>query len=343
MRMLPVVRREFLERVRTKAFVIGTFVGPVLMAGFMIGPAFLAQRQRGKPQRVAIIDQAGGLRADVEDALGRRKEGGENRFLIQSPPSGSGEAAKASLKQEVLAGRLDGFLTIPEDVLETSKAEYSGRTVSNQFDIRQINRAVEEAVVARRLASEGLDSKRVRNLTRGVELKRIRISEGGDREDRGVTFIFSTILMMMLYVTTLMWGQALMTGVIERRPAASSSWPSSMSPWSLLSGKLLGIGGAGLLQLLVWVFSMAAISAFGAPMLAASEVPMPEITPLILISYVIFFLLGFFLYASLYAAVGASVNTVQEAQSLVFPVMMPLILSVMFFPFVLQNPTAGSR
>jgi len=145
--------------------------------------------------------------------------------------------------------------------------------------------------------------------------------------------------MMMLYVTTLMWGQALMTGVIEEKASRVVELAvSSMSPWSLLSGKLLGIGGAGLTQLLVWVFSMAAISTFGAPMLAASEVPMPEITPLILTSYVIFFLLGFFLYASLYAAVGASVNTVQEAQSLVFPVMMPLILSVMFFPFVLQNP-----
>jgi ABC-2 type transport system permease protein len=110
-----------------------------------------------------------------------------------------------------------------------------------------------------------------------------------------------------------------------------------MSPWDLLLGKLLGVGAAGLTQLAVWVGSIAVIGAYGGGMMPAGA-QLPEMTPLILASFLVYFLLGYFLYASMYAAIGAAVNTVQEAQNLAFPVMMPIIVSVMFFPVVLQNP-----
>jgi len=135
-----------------------------------------------------------------------------------------------------------------------------------------------------------------------------------------------------------MWGQALMTGVIEEKSSRVVELAvSAMSPWDLLLGKLVGIGSAGLTQLAVWVASLVVLAAYSGSFLP-SDTAMPEITPLILASFLIYFLLGYFLYAALYAAIGASVNTMQEAQSLVFPVLMPLIGSVMFFPVVLQSP-----
>jgi ABC-2 type transport system permease protein len=111
-----------------------------------------------------------------------------------------------------------------------------------------------------------------------------------------------------------------MTGVIEEKSNRVVELAiSAMPAWHLLAGKLLGVGSAGLTQFLVWVGSMTLISLFGGPVLAAGEIPMPEITPLILVSFVVFFLLGYFLYAALYAAIGSAVNTIQEAQSLAFP------------------------
>lgn len=338
MRALTVARREYLERVRSKAFLIGTLAGPLLMAGLMIGPALVAARQRGKPQRVAVLDETGSLRASLEQALSERRDG-EARFVVEPAALGEPDEARSRLKQRVLAGSLDGFLVVGQDALQTSAVEYHGKTVSNRLDMRLLERLVGEVLVGRRLASEGLDPERVRRLTRPADLRTIRVSERGDREDRGTTFLFATVMMMMLYVTVLMWGQALMTGVIEEKTSRVVELAvSSMSPTELLAGKLFGVGAAGLTQLLAWVVSMALISGLAGPALAGSDVPLPEVTPLILVSFPVFFLLGFFLYASLYAAIGAAVNTVQEAQSLVFPAVMPLIVSVVFFPVVLQSP-----
>lgn len=337
-RFWPVARREYLERVRSKAFLIGTFVGPVLMAGLMIGPGLLASRQRGKPLKVAVLDASGTLQAAVEEALAQKKAGGESRFLIQKSPDGPAAERRTALEQAVLTGRLDGYLYVPADALETSKAGYYGRNVSNRFDLRLMETGVEEALIARRLSDAGLDPGRVKELTRRVDLETIRLSETGARVDRGVTFIFATILMMMLYMTVLMWGQALMTGVIEEKSNRVVELAvSAMSPWDLLFGKLVGIGSAGLTQLAVWVASLALLAAYAGSFLPG-DTALPEITPLILASFLIYFLLGYFLYAAMYAAIGASVNTMQEAQSLVFPVLMPLIVSVVFFPVVLQSP-----
>jgi ABC-2 type transport system permease protein len=320
--------------------VIGTILAPVLMGAMMILPAAMAQRQRGKALRIAVVDVSGTLKPAVEQALVRAREGDQARFLVEPAGEAEPETARARLRQAVVDGRLDGFLVLPEHALERSAAEYYGKNVSNRMDIRLLDRVVEEVLVGARLQNAGLDADRVRKLTRPLDLKTIRVSERGEREDRGMTtFLFSTTMMMLLYVSVLMWGQAVMTGVIEEKAnRVVELTVSAMPPVQLFAGKLLGVGSAGLTQLAAWVLSMGLISLVGTPALAGSDMPMPEITPLILFSFPTFFLLGYFLYAAMYAAIGASVNTIQEAQTLVFPVMMPLIVSVMFFPVVIQNP-----
>lgn len=342
-RLWPVVRREYLERVRSKAFLIGTFLGPLLMAGLMVLPGLLMAKQRGKPLRVVVLDASGSLREPVEEALAAQKVDASQRFTVMPAEEGGAAEAARRLKNAVLEGRLDGYLYLPPDALERSVAEYYGKNVSNVMDLRLMDRAVEEALVSRRLAAEGLDPGRVKHLTRRLDLKTLKVSASGEREDQGASAIFSVILLMMLYVTVLMWGQALMTSVIEEKSnrvveVMVSSIPSTL----LLGGKLLGVGAAGLTQFLVWAGTLAAIGAYGASMGAAlGGARLPEITPLLLFSFVAYFLLGYLLYAALYASIGASVNSIQEAQSLVFPVIMPLVLSVMFFGAVLESPDSN--
>jgi ABC-2 type transport system permease protein len=135
-----------------------------------------------------------------------------------------------------------------------------------------------------------------------------------------------------------MWGQSVMTSVIEEKSnRVVEVMGSGVSPTTLLAGKLIGVGGAGLTQFLVWSLSLLGVSLAMAGPLAGS-MPMPEVTPLMLVSFVLFFLLGYFFYAALYASIGAAVNTVQEAQSLVFPVMTPIIVGMIFFPTALESP-----
>jgi ABC-2 type transport system permease protein len=331
-KLWAVVKREYLERVRTKGFVIGTILGPLIMGAMMVVPV-LAMRSGSRPLQVAVLDGTGTLRAAVEDALRTARFDDKLRFDVRPETGSEGE-----LKKAVLAGELDGFLQLPADALTSGTASYFGRNVSNRIDLRTMERAVSGVIVGVRLSGAGLDPGRVKDLTRGVDLRTIRVSESGEREDQGAAMIFALILLMILYASIIMWGNAVMTSVIEEKTSRVVEVMASGVPsTTLLAGKLLGVGGAGLTQFLVWSLSLFGVSLAMAGPLSGS-LPMPEVTPVMLVSFVVFFLLGFFFYASLYAAIGAAVNTVQEAQSLAFPVLAPIIIGMVSFPAALESP-----
>ena len=344
-KLWAVVKREYLERVRTKGFVIGTVLGPLLMGGMMIVPA-LAARSGGKPLRVAVLDGTGTLQAAVEEGLRAARFDGKARFDVQPAPGAeAGPAAAATagtsdapLKKAVLEGRLDGYLHLPADAVTAGTASYYGRNVSNRIDLRTMERTVSDVLVGRRLTGAGLDPAKVKDLTKELDLKTIRLSEKGEREDQGAAMIFSIILLMILYMSIILWGQAVMTSVIEEKTSrVVEVMAAGVSPTTLLAGKLLGVGAAGLTQFLVWAISLFGVSVFAAGA-AMGSFAMPEITPVMLVSFVLFFVLGFLFYAALYASIGAAVNTVQEAQSLAFPVLLPIILAMVCFPAVLEAP-----
>lgn len=333
-KLWAIVKREYIERVRTRSFLIGTILGPLLMAAMILVPA-LAARAKGKPLRIAVIDAGGQLGESVGAALREVQVDGRARFDVRAPSEAG--TTEAELKAAVLDERLDGYLALPPDAVATASASYYGRNVTNRIDLRTIERTVSAVLVGRRLSSAGLDPTKVKELTRELDMKTIRLSHKGEREDQGAATILALILLMILYVSILIWGQAVLTSVIEEKTSRVVEVMAAGVPsTTLLLGKLLGVGGAGLTQFLAWslslfVVSLASVGSFG-------SFTMPEITPLMLVSFVTFFLLGFFFYASLYAAIGASVNTVQEAQGLVFPVMLPIILAMVCWPAVLQSP-----
>jgi ABC-2 type transport system permease protein len=116
---------------------------------------------------------------------------------------------------------------------------------------------------------------------------------------------------------------------------------SSTTPKNLLFGKLVGVGGAGLLQFGIWILALVGVSAASGSLAFLSGVDLPEINPVLIGAFPVFFLLGFFLYASLYAAIGSAVNTIQEAQNFVFPVMLPIILAMVCWPVVMRAPDSA--
>ena len=334
-KLWAVVRREYVERVRTKAFVIGTILGPIVMGALMVVP-MLAARSKSKPLRIAVVDWTGDLRGPVEQALRDAVDDDRKRFDVQPPAAEDAEAAETACKKAVLDKSLDGCLSLPKDAVSTAKASYYGRNVSNFSDIRTLERTVSKVLVARRLTSAGLDAARVDDLTRGLDLRTVRVSEQGEREDKGAAMLLAMILMMMLYGGLLMWGQAVMTSVIEEKTSrVVEVMASGVPPTTLLMGKLLGVGGAGLTQYLVWALSLLGVSLASGSLGATG---MPEVTWLMLASFVLFYVLGFLFYAALYAAIGSAVNTAQEAQSLAFPVLVPIIVAMVCWPAVMQSP-----
>ena len=193
---------------------------------------------------MAILDETGALRAAAEESLGRRRAAGERRFEIvpagerrRRQPSGGASSA------DVVAGRIDGFVVLPADVAETSRAEYYGKNVSNVMDISMVDQAIEEALVGHRLTAAGLARDKVAALTRKLDLKTVRLTSSGAREDRGGTVVLAVLLLMMLYSTVAMWGAAIMNAVIEEKTSrVVEVIVSSVPPSSLFWGKLLGVG-----------------------------------------------------------------------------------------------------
>lgn len=335
-RLVPVVRREYLERIRSKLFLISTLVGPLLVIGLTLVPGLLMQKQRGKPLRVAILDESGVLGQAAEQSLARRRAAGEQRFEIAPAGDAAAPETRQRLNDDVVSGRLDALVVLPADVAETSRAEYYAQNVSNVMDISMVDQAVEEALVGFRLTRAGLAGDKVAALTRKLDLKTVRLTASGAREDRGGTVALAMLLLMMLYATVAMWGAAIMNAVIEEKTnRVVEVIVSSVPPSTLFWGKLLGVGAAGLTQFLFWAACMGVVGAYSAGMAGSL---MPEVSPLLLVAFVTYFLLGYFLYAAMYAAVGSAVNNQQEAQSLAFPLMMPLVMGVMFSLTVMGSP-----
>jgi ABC-2 type transport system permease protein len=338
-RLAAIVRREYLERVRTRSFVIGTLVAPVLLSGFMLGPSLLAARQRGQPLRIAVVDAAGPLQQALEKRLAGYEEDGQRRFRLVPAGPGAPEGQRRRLREDVLAGRLDGYVYVPPDGFDGHVAQYHGRNVSNFRDLGALRALVNEAALGRRLEEAGIAPAALPELTTRMQLTAIKLSRAGEREDRGGSFLFAIVLLMALYTSVAMWGAAVMNGVIEEKSSrVAEVMVSSLAPATLFAGKLLGIGGAGLTQFLAWAALTGLVGSYGAQAALLGGVQLPEISLVQLCFFVLFFLLGYFLYAALYAIVGAAVNSTQEAQSLVFPVMMPLIVGFVACPVVASRP-----
>ena len=355
--ILVIAKREFIERVRTKAFLIGTILGPVFMATIMVAPAMMASKL-AKSVSITVIDAEGSLRTLVEDSLrgdvgplpgapdtanedplSRPRNTGTTQFVIRPPQGNDVAAQREAAKQAVLKGTLDAYVVLPSAVLSESRAEYYAKSVTDFEGIRAVDRAIEKAIFGRRINDAGIPPEKVAALTRPLDLKRLKVSDKGEQEDRGVSFFLSLILVMMIYVGTLMWGQIVMTGVIEEKTSrVVEVIVSSTTPRNLLFGKLVGVGGAGLLQFGIWILGLVGVSAASGSLAFLSGVPLPELNPVLIAAFPVFFLLGFFLYASLYAAIGSAVNTIQEAQNFIFPVMLPIILAMVCWPVVMRAP-----
>ena len=213
---------------------------------------------------------------------------------------------------------------LPPESLDRSAAEYYGQNVSNVLDLGLLERAVGDCVVALRLTGAGVEPGRVADLTRRLDLRTIRLTKRGAREDNRGSFMMSVVLMMMLYTTMLMWGQAVLSGVIEEKGNRvvevivfrSQRAAAGRQAGSASARRACASSSSGPCR---WRRS-ACTAARWRPRAAP---PCPK-SRWLLGSFVVFFLLGYFLYAAMYAAVGASVrNTIREAQPARVPVLMP--------------------
>lgn len=348
-KFLTILRREYMSRVKTKGFILGTILIPLFMIGVSVLPAILVLLKSEDQRQIAVIDMSGEIFDNLQNTLDEKVETGERKYNLikRETTSDNLETAKKTLADEIDQERLDSYIFIPADILETSSAELYGRIVSNLQENRKIEGAISRMVTETRIKRSGLDPEQVRRLTRGVNLRTYKIAPGGrEEEDRGYSFAISYILVMFLYMTLVIYGAMVLRSVQEEKTSrVIESVISSIKPFHLMAGKIFGVGAVGLTQFLIWTIALAAVSLYGAQVIGklapgAQGATLPTVPMVVLVYFVVYFLLGYFLFSTLYAAVGAIVNSEQEAQQLQFPIIMLLIIPIMLMMYIIQNPGA---
>jgi len=348
-KLLVVIKREYLTRVRTKGFILGTILMPVFVLVFGIGPSLLMMLETGKSERLVVIDMTGVVFPEMEAIAQDSLQWSGRVKLSQAEPANGVAELKQELSREVDQGELDAYLYLPADLFDSYQVEYYARNVSDFKRLARAKRLVSEAVRRIRLAQSGLDADLVRGLMRGVDMRTFRVGpEGKEQADSGGMFVLTFILGFLLYMTLVIYGSFVMRSVIEEKSSrVVEVVVSSLRPFDLMAGKILGVGAVGLTQFAVWILALVLVTVYGSSLATsmfgqAGQIPIPSVPLSTYVYFIIFFLLGYFLFASLYAGVGAMVNSDQEAQSVQFPIVMLLVLPFLLMFFVINNPDSSA-
>jgi ABC-2 type transport system permease protein len=349
-----IVRREYVERVRSKAFIAMTLLMPLLLASTILVPAVLSGMKSGGSRHIVLVADNPAVAEVVKQQLVGQEQSDPAAEATSGPGSSSHPASapryviditvnatkaeRASLRQQITEGKIDGFLWLTDDDLANHKVTYSAKDVTDFEESLELHNAVQAALMKRELALKGLTGAEVENVLKPIELDSIHIENGKEGASAVSVFVVSFTMVMLLYVNVLVYGFAVMRSIIEEKSSRILEvLLSSVTAKELLAGKIIGVGAVGLTQVVVW---LAIAGAFSLPALTSSSSAMSNIhIPMAgVVAFAVFFLLGYFLYASMYAALGSMVNSDQEAQQVQWPAMLPIIFSIVLSTPVLQRP-----
>ncbi len=350
-RLWAVIKREYLERVRTKWFIFSTLFTPILFGALTLLPIWLASKSMDSENiaHIQILDASGsGLGKRINLALGggvMSNDTSSTQIILLDTAQLA--AAELAATDAVVKKETRGYLVLGPNILDATETRYAGRNASSLPDIGRIEAAVRQGILATRLERAGMDAERVTSLvnTRRIELEAEQIGDRG-REGKGgiVKYIFAFSLAFLLYMSIFIYGQNVLRGVLEEKQTrVAEVVVSSVSTDTLLAGKVLGVGAVGITQQILWVVGSLLIMKIREPVmnalhLTSTSLSLPSIAPSVLALLLLFFVLGFMLYSALFAAIGAMVNSDQEAQQAQQPVTLLLVSTAILIQPVLLNP-----
>ncbi len=357
-----IIGREYMERVSKKSFILTTFLMPILMIGLMLAPALITIFNTPESRKIAVIDDSGIIAPMLQNSE-------EVEFVNTASTL---DAAKADES-------IEGILVIGENVM-TSPSDVSLYTrdassmVLEQVVATQINMSIEQIRLAEVQKVHNIDNlpEIIGGIHSNVALQTFRIDEESEQSSSsGLAFAIGMIMTMLLYIFLLLYGQLVMTSIIEEKNnRVLEIVVSSVKPAQLMMGKILGIGAVAVTQVLIWAALITAISAYALPAMLPADV-MSEVSLLssgqlsaadatndigllqaimqlgdvsyilMLFGYLLLFLIGGFLFfAAIYAAIGSAVDNIQDAGQLQSVVIVPIILGLIFSMSVVNEPNS---
>ncbi len=372
-KFFAVIKREYLQRVRTKFFIIATVMGPVLLGLFTVLPMYIANMNVGGATRLAVVDQSGKIFDSFRNALTNGNEDVENDNANSSASAFNSnreeqmrrsaqiggqrfetelvylngrslDNVKRELNDRVRANELDGYVIIPPDILGNGKAEFYGRNTGDIFTRETVADRLSRAVREQRLSENKIDQRLLRDASRRVSLVSTKISAQGEEKVGGSGFMFVFSFGLLIYMSVLLYGQLVLGAVIEEKETRIAEILfSSMRSFPLMMGKLVGVSLVALTQLSIWGLAFLVLAGVGVGFAAAQGVPinLPHVPAMVFVYFVLFFLLGYFIYATIYALIGSMVTTTQEGGQLAMPIVLMLVAGFYFVFPIIRSPNSS--
>jgi ABC-2 type transport system permease protein len=333
---LAVARWEFIEKVRTKAFIIGLFMTPMILAVFMVLPSLMSKGEQETTKKIGVVDETRMLTRVINDRLKEKyslESGIPTYRLIEIRDENmEREYLKIIAQAKVLSGELEGYFFIPMNVMDSGRVEYRAENVGNVRDQERFSKTLKDIITERRLQQAGYNPATIKKLIADIDIKTIKVSKQGVEKESGFmeTFFTGYIFIMLLMFLVISSGQLLIRSVVEEKSnRIIEVLVSSCSARELMSGKIIGLSLLGLATIAFWVLILIAVN-------FAANIPFVTVDNLFLL--LIYFILGYFMYVAIFIAAGSTVSTEQEAQQMTGYVTLLLVLPIAFAVPVMMNP-----
>ena len=358
-----IIGREFNERVRKKSFIITTLLMPLLMIGLMFAPMLIMKYSRGDEKQIAVIDESG--------LVAPKLQSGEE--LVFQTTDLSTDAARKELTDKF------GVLYIGSDILTNPNNVKLYVNSSSSLTVESnITGQLEEIIEAEKLKSYNIEnlSQILQEVKTTVGMQTFRNDESQEEESQAKSSVIATgvgfVLGMILYMFLLIYGSMVMQSVIEEKNSrVLEVMVSSVRPFDLMMGKILGVASVAIVQVLLWGVLIAGVGALVMPHLMPEDVMasaqamqqgMPDAASMsgmnpemlqavaamtdlgyivkIFVSLLLFVFGGYLLYSAMFAAVGSAVDNVQDASQLQMPITLPIILALLMMFVVIKDPNS---
>jgi len=346
-----IARREYVERIRTRGFLITTLIIPLIMGGFIFGGAYLGSKS-GSGAHIAIVSSDTRLALDLQTELQQPPDSlphsaSQPRIAVDAihlAPQ-SAQATRSLLDRQLDSGRLDGYLWIaPADTPANAQPTRPTFTFtprsSEQDSLRSTLAAALGAVLLRRqLAQRGILASDADSLLQPVD---ILAASAPHRQDRESAEVSITLLFVLMYMVIALYGMNVARSIIEEKTSRIFEvMLATIRPEEMMAGKILGVGSVGLTQVGIWLTAALLLSAGSVAAHPGGQGVHIALTTAQIVYFFVYFILGYAFYSSIAAALGAMTNSEHEVQQLNLFLVLPLFVCFLTLKSVLTYPDSA--
>jgi ABC-2 type transport system permease protein len=327
-----IAKREYLERIRTKAFILATILIPALLGGLVFGSVLLAKRSKSS-EHIALVSADPVFASDLKSAL----EHGKNSRMkvdILSPSDTSRTSLDSRLKGN---GDLAGYLWVTPAATASERPHfiYVPQSVGDISTQTTIESGIKDVLTRERLARQSMGSVDIDALMAPV------VVDTSSTGDTRLAFYAAYLFFFLMYMAIMLYGMNTARSIIEEKTSrVFEVLLATITPDEMLAGKILGVGAVGLTQIAVWMVAVGLLSAQPALLSSFGVSSHAVVSPWQIISFVAYFIFGFLLYSSIAAALGAMTNSEQELQQLNMFLVIPLAFCMLMLVSVVNEPNS---